>query len=149
MTDRRPPAKLLAITAEDAGVLAELHRLGFAEPWNEAAMRHLIAMPGCFGLVTMTDRAEAMVLARIAADEAEILTLITAPDCRRLGRARDLIDAVRVVARQGGARTLYLEVAEDNLAGRAFYDALGFKVLSRRRNYYAGRTDALVLMTLL
>jgi ribosomal-protein-alanine N-acetyltransferase len=35
-----------------------------------------------------------------------------------------------------GVRRLHLEVAEDNLAGQALYQGLGFREVRRRRDYY-------------
>jgi ribosomal-protein-alanine N-acetyltransferase len=89
------------------------------------------------------------VLVRLAADEAEILTLAVAPEARRRGRARALLKAAQAHAAAGGARRLVLEVAEDNAPARALYAAAGFGPVGRRRGYYdraaGAAADALVL----
>jgi ribosomal-protein-alanine N-acetyltransferase len=82
-------------------------------------------------------------LLRVAADEAEILTIgVTA---RRLGVGRALLVAGVEKVRALGAAKMFLEVAADNAAARGFYAQAGFVEVGRRPNYYANGADALVL----
>jgi ribosomal-protein-alanine N-acetyltransferase len=86
-----------------------------------------------------------MILIRVAADEAEILTLAVAPEARRTGLGRALLDAACEAARAAGAVRLFLEVSATNQAARALYDAAGFQQIGRRRRYYADGSDALTM----
>ena len=99
-----------------ADVMAAVHAAAMpdGDAWNAAAIAALLALPGTFGLV---DPAGGMVLARVAADEAEILTLAVAPPARRHGSGAALLAAAEAGAAEAGARTMYLEVAEHNHAG--------------------------------
>jgi ribosomal-protein-alanine N-acetyltransferase len=99
-------------------------------------------MPGAFGLI---DSDSGMILARIAGDDAEILTLAIAPARRRCGFGRALLAGALEEARRRGARAVFLEVSEANEAARALYTAAGFAEVGRRRAYYRDGTDALVL----
>ena len=139
-------------TAAEVPALAELHRAAFAEPWSAAALAQLLVMPGAFAwLATRAGRPAGFVLARAAAEEAEILTLAVVPEARRCGIGRALVGAVAGDARARGAGRLHLEVAEDNEAGLALYRACGFSIAGRRRNYYvkkSGNRGAACLMTL-
>ena len=101
-----------------------------------------LGLPGTFGLL---DPAGAMVLARGAAEQAEILTLAVVPSLRRQGRARSLLRAAARRAAAAGAREIVLEVAEDNCAARALYSAVGYAEVGRRRRYYPDGSDARVL----
>lgn len=85
------------------------------------------------------------VLARAAADEAEILTLAVVPAWRRRGLGAALLAAAQRRAASLGAAQLFLEVAADNDAARALYAGAGFEAVGLRRGYYAGGRDALVL----
>jgi ribosomal-protein-alanine N-acetyltransferase len=49
---------------------------------------------------------------------------------------RRLLQAAAAEAARRGARQLHLEVAEDNRGARAAYEAFGFVLAGRRRNYY-------------
>lgn len=61
--------------------------------------------------------------------------LFTSPDMRGRGVGRALIEAVHARAQQAGARRLYWQTRENNVAGRALYDQVaqhhGFIVYSR------------------
>ena len=99
-------------------------------------------MPGTFGLV---EAQGGMLLARVAADEAEVLTLAVLPALRRQGLGRALLQAAMAEARRRGAASMTLEVAVDNVAARDLYTSAGFTQVGRRRRYYANGADALVL----
>lgn len=121
--------------------LAALHAVAMPrEPWNEAAFRDLLAMPGAFALAC----GQGFVLARVAADEAEIIMLAVRPGARRAGRGMALLQAALAEARRAGAARMVLEVAADNAPATALYRACGFTEVGRRAKYY-GDTDALVL----
>jgi ribosomal-protein-alanine N-acetyltransferase len=86
-----------------------------------------------------------MILARVAADEAEVLTLAVAPEVRRAGIAAALLRESAIAAAALGAIVIFLEVSVANTAARAAYDRAGFAPVGRRRSYYADGSDALVL----
>jgi len=123
--------------------MAAIHAAAF-EPkqrWGADALALQLGLPGAFGLLAGPD---GFVLARVAADEAEILTLAVVPSARRQGLARHLLQAA-AGAMQLGAVAMLLEVADTNIAGRALYAGLGFTQVGLRRGYYAQGMDALVL----
>ena len=124
----------------DAAPLAALHAASFPDPWDAKAITDLLATPGTFAF----HAPDGFVMARIAAGEAEILTLAVAPDARGKGLGRALLQAAINQARGDGATTMFLEVGADNPAARALYASLGFTKVGDRKGYYQGR-DALVL----
>lgn len=149
--DAAPPPERRLVGRTDAPALALVHAGCFDEPWSATAIVEVLAMPGAFGFATVFSGLPpaAFALARVNADEAELLTLAVGAPWRRHGLARDLIDAVARHAAAAGARRLFLEVAEDNAAARALYAGAGFAPIGRRRGYYVRRAgpaaDALTL----
>ncbi len=141
----RPP--LLGAEASHAEPLAAIHAAACpgGEQWTAATIAMLLDLPGVFGLL---DPAGAMLLARRAADQAEILALAVVPSARRAGRARALLAAAEARAKENGVRELFLEVAASNAAARALYAAAGYREAGRRRRYYRDGDDALVLRKL-
>jgi ribosomal-protein-alanine N-acetyltransferase len=129
---------------ERAALLADIHATAFppAEAWDEGAIATLLAMPGTAALLLGRD---GMAMLRVAADEAEILTLAVRPESRRRGAGRALLAAALEAAAAAGAARMLLEVAEDNAAARALYAAAGFGPVGRRPRYYPDGRDALVL----
>ena len=79
---------------------------------------------------------QAFALVRIAADEAELLTIATDPKHQRQGLAKQLMSQWHAKAAQRGARRALLEVAEDNIGARALYSETGYKEFFRRQEYY-------------
>ena len=82
---------------------------------------------------------------RSMGDEAEILSIAVAPDRRRGGMGRALLDEILISAASEGLRSLYLEVDAGNTAARALYDRAGFQRVGLRKKYYRNGADALVL----
>ena len=127
-----------------AAAMAAVHAAAMpeGEAWSAAAITAQLALRGTFGLV---DPEGGMVLARVAADEAEILALAVIPPRRRHGSGAALLAAAEAQAARAGARTMYLEVAEPNHPARALYGRAGYVLAGRRRAYYRDGSDALVL----
>jgi [ribosomal protein S18]-alanine N-acetyltransferase len=130
--------------AGDAPALAALHLAAFtpAQAWGTDTVALLLALPGAFGL--WRERA-GLVLARMAADEAEILTFGVVPEARRQGHGAALLREAVAAARKRGAGAMFLEVAAANGPALALYAREGFAEVGRRRRYYSDGTDALVL----
>jgi ribosomal-protein-alanine N-acetyltransferase len=130
----------------DLGRLARLHRSCFREPWSRADLSQLLAMPGAFGLVARCRertafgvdalRSAGFALARIAGDEAELLSIGVAPPFRRRGIAAALLRACMERCRAAGCRAMFLEVAIDNQAAQRLYETHGFQRVGIRPDYY-------------
>ena len=134
---------LILATIAHAEVLAAIHASASPDDhWGTTAFALQLGLPGAFGLL---DPAGAFILARVVADEAEVLMLATAVPLRRQGRAAALLHAARVWAAARGAATLVLEVAVGNDAARALYAAAGLEPVGRRARYYGNGDDALIL----
>jgi ribosomal-protein-alanine N-acetyltransferase len=127
-----------------AAELARLHAAAFPpeEAWDTASIAAALAMPGCFAVI---EPGEGMAIGRVAADEAEVLTLAVAPGKRRQGLGARLMAGLWGAAQGLGATRLFLEVSETNEAARRLYARLGFVAVGRRDRYYADGSAALVL----
>lgn len=129
---------------ERAGEVAALHRTLFDPGWDEVAVRRLLALPASLAFVAEMPRQEAIagfVLAQVAADEAEILSLGVAPVCQNAGLGRRLVEHLIGTLRASAVRRLYLEVAADNHTALACYRRLRFEPVGLRPSYYARRAD--------
>lgn len=127
-----------------SAAMAAVHWAAFplGQGWDADGFASQLALPGVFGFVAEPG---GLVLARALAGEAELLTLAVVPPARRLGLGRSLLQAAMAEAARRGAATIWLEVAEGNLAGRGLYTASGFTVSGRRPRYYRDGQDALVM----
>jgi [ribosomal protein S18]-alanine N-acetyltransferase len=133
----------------EARVMAVLHASSFAKPWDEAAMGEFIAAPDTLCLIgTAVDSSgglpSGLLIARRAADEAELLTLAVAPNFRRAGLGKALLEEAIAVLRAAGAKQLFLEVAEGNQAAIGLYRSIGAKPVGKRSRYYDDGADAAI-----
>jgi ribosomal-protein-alanine N-acetyltransferase len=135
---------LRAALIADSPALAGLHASAFppAEAWGAEAMALMLEMPGAFGL---WQPGAGLVLARVVAGEAEILTLAVAPARRSQGMGAALLAGAMQGAVLRGATEMFLEVAAGNAGALALYRSFGFAEVGHRRGYYADGADALVL----
>ncbi len=131
-------------TVADSTVMALIHATSFAgvDAWSADVFSLQLALPGVFGLLHPSG---GMILVRVAADEAEILTVAVAPAARRNGIATALLSEATTVAASLGAAAIFLEVSVANIAAMQLYTGIGFRQVGRRPRYYSDRTDALVL----
>lgn len=136
-------------TTRDADLLAFLHAHCFAQSWDKRAFEDLLKPENVFAFIESVEESPiGFIVLRVVEDEAEILTVGVLADCRRRGLARAIVLSAAEQACNAGARTLFLEVDENNVAARALYDCLGFAAVGRRPGYYRNCdsvADALVL----
>lgn len=139
--------RLVPIAAAHLPVAAAIHKVCFTDFWEPGAIADLLAMPGCLGWIALADDDDpaGMILARTAADEAEVLTIAVLPPFRRKGVGGCLLTAAAGAAVKAGAGALFLEVAGGNDKALALYARHGFHEVGRRPRYYGGTTDALIL----
>jgi ribosomal-protein-alanine N-acetyltransferase len=134
----------------DAGAIATLHADSFRRGWSAQEVEGLLIDRSVVThRLTLGAAFAGFIMARCAADEAEILSV--AVDRRRQGRglARRLLDWHLRRLAGFGVRTVFLEVDESNTPAIKLYERAGFREISRRPNYYplpGGKTaTALVL----
>jgi ribosomal-protein-alanine N-acetyltransferase len=145
------PVSLLWALPDDAPAIAALHAELFPTAWERDAVQALIEHPASLALVaTRPGRiVVGFIIAQIAADEAEILTIGVAPEQQRYGIGRQLVEGTARSAIRSEARRLCLDVADNNAPARALYASCGFAEIGRRKAYYTlpggAREDALQL----
>jgi [ribosomal protein S18]-alanine N-acetyltransferase len=150
-------SRLVIRRAEPGDVVAMLRieEASFSDPWTESSFASALALDHMHVLVAEQGRASSgdgasalvgYVVALVAGADAEIADLAVAPEARRRGTGRALLERIldELVARD--VQACYLEVRESNRAARTLYEASGFRTVGRRRGYYRQPVeDALLL----
>lgn len=135
-----------AATVDDVAAVVALERVCFDEPWNADSVATEVAAADRIARVAAgADGIEGWSSTSVVGDTADLLRVAVDPSVRGRGLGRVLVDDVLRHASRAGAERVLLEVAEPNAAARALYAATGFREIHRRRRYYAGGADALVL----
>lgn len=144
------PVTVRRARGEDAVAIAALHAGAFAHPWSLMTIESMLADRTIHAHVAERNGTVAgFILSRLAADEAEVLSVSTAAALRGRGLGRTLVKAhcdALVLAR---ARQVFLEVEAGNMPAISLYRRLGFVDIGRRKGYYASpdgtRRDALTM----
>jgi len=123
----------------DAAGFAMLHGASFRRGWSDGEFERLLADRNVIAhRATRGKSLVGFILSRLAADEAEILSVAVDPRHRSRGLGRRLLDVNLRRLAGAGARKVFLEVDEDNRPARALYARARFREIGRRPGYYAG-----------
>lgn len=125
----------------DLHLIARQHAENLAQAWSEKSLREMLKTPGTIGFAA----SEGFILFRVAAEEAEVLTLAVTARARRSGLGSVLLREAARRAHAQGARAMFLEVSASNGAALALYGKHGFRSVGIRKSYYGPSDDALVL----
>lgn len=130
----------------DAEAMAELERRCFGVPWSLYQCRGALGQ-SCYAAFGVFAKDELIAYLSVyhVAGEMEIVNLAVAPEWRRRGYGRRILDMVLQVARKMGMQKVSLEVRPGNVAALALYARAGFVNVGRRRRYYPDTgEDALI-----
>ena len=149
---RPPPPVIRLLRPDRATECARLHGQSFAHPWSAHEMAALIVSSSTVGAAALDPvnrRLPGFNLSRLAADEAEILTIAVDAAFQGAGVGRALLSENLRQAANAGARAMFLEVAGDNAPALALYQRFGFVKVGERAGYYRradGTRSAAVVM---
>src|SRR6476660_6555966 len=130
---------LAEATPRDAMAIAVLHAASFRRGWSAEEFELLLLDDNVIAhRAICRGKLAGFIVSRRSADEAEILSVAVARAHRGRGLAgKLLIIHLRRLAALG-ARSVFLEVDEDNEPATKLYRRAGFHAVGRRPNYYSG-----------
>jgi ribosomal-protein-alanine N-acetyltransferase len=133
----RAAPTLSEASPRDAATVAALHAASFRRGWSEQEVEALLLDRKVIAhRATVGGKLVGFIIARQAADEAEILSVAVVSRQRGRGHARTLL-ALHLRRLAGlGTRAVFLEVDENNRPARRLYDRAGFHEVGKRPNYY-------------
>lgn len=137
----KPTLVVEPIGAERAEECERLHGAAFAFGWSKVDFESYLTDPHVIADGLVSDRRKGrlggFILSRLLPPDAEILTVAVDAGLRGAGLGRQLLDRHLDNLERGGARLVFLEVADDNEPALKLYARAGFKEIGRRENYYA------------
>ncbi|MDO5146985.1 MAG: ribosomal protein S18-alanine N-acetyltransferase [Eubacteriales bacterium] len=125
-----------------------LQRDCFSHPWSESGIEEMFCTPGYHNLILcQKKRVIGYIGMKSVMDEADITNVAIAPDCRRQGMGKMLLERLLEDARDKKIERIYLEVRVSNEAAMALYEQAGFCQVGIRKNYYEKpMEDARIMM---
>ena len=142
---RFSPPVIRPLRSDKAEACARLHAQGFAHPWSKGEVADLIVSPSTLAAAALDPvdgRLRGFILSRLAADEAEILTIAVEAASQGKGVGRALLSENLRQAANAGAKAMFLEVAKDNAPALALYGRFGFVKVGERAGYYRRKDGA-------
>lgn len=130
-------------TMRDAAKLSQLHRASFHRGWGRGEFETMLAERNTLAQRLMLGRTPiGFIISRLAADEAEILSVAVAASQRGHGYSRDLLANHLGHLAGRGIRRVFLEVEENNKPAVRLYQRAGFQTVGRREQYYRDASGA-------
>lgn len=141
---------IVPMTRIHTGQIADIERLCFPDPWSRQLLEELVDHAGAVSLAAVGEDGTVLgyASAQTVLDEGYINNVAVRPDCRRMGIATALLEALRRQGAEKGLSFLTLEVRESNRGARALYAGLGFAEAGQRRGYYLHPKEDAIIMTL-
>ena len=133
----------------DLNAIEEIERTSYPTPWSRSMFAGELAKPSsiCLGAID-SERDELvgyLIISRYV-DAWHVMNIAVAPEYRRKGIARRLMERLFEVTARDARRGYTLEVRVSNDGAIALYEQLGFKGRGIRRGYYTdNREDALIM----
>ena len=129
---------LVPLTTEQGKTLEQIHAVSFPDGWTRETFDHLLKENSTCGwiAISLDEIPVGFILARVIADEAEILTFAVCPSFQGQGIGRYLLKELMNFLESVNCIKIFLEVAVDNKIAIDLYTSIGFKSIGTRPNYY-------------
>jgi ribosomal-protein-alanine N-acetyltransferase len=148
VADAGKPAALRPMREDDLDAVMDIERRAYPFPWTRGIFRDCLRAGYPAWVLDEAGVLAGYGLLSIAAGEAHVLNVCSAPEAQGRGHGRRLLRALLQQARGRGAQRVFLEVRPSNAGAIALYHAEGFNEIGRRPRYYPaahGREDAIVM----
>jgi len=121
----------------DAARLAQLHGASFHRGWGEGEFETMLTERNTLvHRLRLGRKVVGFAVSRMAADEAEILSIAIDKGQRGRGLSRNFLLTHLGHLAGRGIHKIFLEVEENNQPARRLYERAGFTVVGRRERYY-------------
>jgi ribosomal-protein-alanine N-acetyltransferase len=140
--ERRP------MCAADLAEVAAAERRVYSFPWTEGNFSDSLAAGHSCWVFRLDGRLLGYGVMMLVLDEAHLLNIAVVAEQQQRGFGAMLMESLCGVAREAGARRMFLDVRPSNVAALALYRRDGFAEIGRRRGYYPGhgkREDGIVM----
>ena len=133
----------------DLPVIETIERASYPTPWSRSMFAGELAKPSsiCLGAFEPEEGGLMgyMIISRYV-DAWHVMNIAVAPEYRRRGIARGMMERLFEVTARDARRGYTLEVRVSNESAIRLYEALGFRARGIRRGYYTdNREDALIM----
>jgi [ribosomal protein S18]-alanine N-acetyltransferase len=119
----------------------------FSDPWSLNSFRTDLNNDMAYPLVAaIEEQVVGYACIYVVAGEIQIGNIAVAPEFRKYGVAKILMNEILRIAGENNCKSIFLEVRESNMTAQALYISFGFKTIARRDNYYRNPRENAIIM---
>lgn len=138
------------LTTEVIDEVFELEKVCFPDdPWGRASFENEVNNHHSV-FVTATDEESGRLIGYggiwLVCDTGDITNIAVHPDYRREGIGKKILDLLTDICIEREIKSITLEVRDSNLPAYNLYLKEGFVVNGRRKKYYKGADDAILMI---
>jgi ribosomal-protein-alanine N-acetyltransferase len=131
----------------DMAEVLEIERQSFEFPWFEEDFIRCLRQRNCIGMVAeQGERVVGFMIYELHKTRLHILNFAVAPEFRRRGVGRQMVDKLLCKLSSQRRTRITLEVRETNLPAQLFFKSSGFRAVTVLRAYYEDSPEDAYLM---
>ena len=126
--------------------IATIEQACFSDPWSTGVIEDCLSQSHyIWETYTVDDQVVAYACASVSFEEGEILRIAVLPTYRRQGIGEQVLARMLARLQSQGVEKVFLEVRASNVAAQGLYGKMGFVVIGKRKGYYPGGEDAVIM----
>lgn len=139
--------KLSKMSIEDLKSIKNVLASEFDNFWSYDVLEEELECNNSYVIVAKVDENVIVGFAglKVILDEADIMNIVVKKDFRHNGIGSVLLENLINYSKDLNLKTITLEVNENNLSAIRLYDKFSFDKLGIRKNYYDGKSDAIIM----
>lgn len=139
--------KLSKMSIEDLNSIKNILASEFDNFWSYDVLEKELECYNSYVIVAKVDENTIVGFAglKVILDEADIMNIVVKKDFRHNGIGSVLLENLINYSKDLNLKTITLEVNENNLSAIRLYDKFSFDKLGIRKNYYDGKSDAIIM----
>jgi ribosomal-protein-alanine N-acetyltransferase len=141
------PLHIRWMMRRDIPEVLDIEEGSFEFPWVEEEFIRCLRNRNCTGMVAdHEDRVVGFMIYELHKTRIHVLTFAVAPDCRRRGVGRQMVEKLGKKNTTQRRSRIVLEVRESNLPAQVFFRENGFRAVSVLRGHYEDTPEDAYLM---
>ena len=139
--------KLSKMSIENLKSIKNVLASDFDNFWSYDVLEEELECDNSYVIVAKVDENTIVGFAglKVILDEADIMNIVVKKDFRHNGIGSFLLENLINHSKDLNLKTITLEVNENNLSAIRLYDKFSFDKLGIRKNYYDGKSDAIIM----
>ena len=140
--------EILEMTLEDLEIIKDILQDEFDDFWNYNILKKELESENTEYIVAKNKKQiVGFAGVQFILNEADITNIVTKRNNRNLGIGTQMLEKLIEISREKNMKTITLEVNENNKYAIKLYEKFKFEIVGKRKKYYNGTENA-ILMTL-